>query len=134
MIFDFPHAIPKWNILYQPANITCSPRPVTDLPQSSQGRAMTAETPMLDSLTGLATAMAALLGIVGLILLIGRALRFTSFTRRPPSGRLLVVKDSIALDARRRLHLVQLGDRMVLLLTGGGSDVVVGWMDGPSSS
>jgi hypothetical protein len=45
---------------------------------------------------------------------------------------LLVVKESIALDARRRLHLVQHGDRMVLLLTGGESDLVIGWIDGPA--
>jgi flagellar biogenesis protein FliO len=88
---------------------------------------------MIDSLTGIATAIVALAGILGLILLIGRALRFTSFVARGPSGRSLVIKDSIALDARRRLHLVQHGDRMVLLLTGGETDLVVGWVEGPSS-
>lgn len=89
---------------------------------------------MSDSLTGVLTAAVALAGILGLILLIGRSLRFTPFARPGSSGRLLVVKDSIALDARRRLHLVQHGDRMVLLLTGGGSDVVVGWLDRPPSA
>jgi flagellar protein FliO/FliZ len=88
---------------------------------------------MIDSLTGVATAIVALAGILGLILLIGRALRFTSFASRGQSARLLVVKDSIALDARRRLHLVQHGDRMVLLLTGGETDLVVGWVEGPSA-
>jgi flagellar protein FliO/FliZ len=90
-----------------------------------------AETPLADSLTALLTAVLALGGVLGLILLIGRALRYTSFFRPGSSGRLLVVKESIALDARRRLHLVQHGDRTVLLLTGGESDVVVGWLDGP---
>ena len=37
----------------------------------------------------------------------------------------------LALDARRRLSLVQVGDRQVLLLTGGGQDQVVGWLPGP---
>jgi flagellar protein FliO/FliZ len=92
-----------------------------------------AKTPMADSVTALLTAVVALAGIVGLILLIGRALRNTSFARPGSSGRMLVVKESIALDARRRLHLVQHGDRSVLLLTGGASDVVVGWLNGPSS-
>jgi flagellar protein FliO/FliZ len=86
---------------------------------------------MLDNLTGLLTAVVALAGIVGLILLIGWALRHTPMARLKSSGRLLVVKESIALDARRRLYLVRYGDRSVLLLTGGGSDVVVGWLDGP---
>jgi flagellar protein FliO/FliZ len=89
-------------------------------------------TPMADSLIALLTSFAALGGIVGLILLIGRALRYTSLGKPRSPGRLLIVKDTIALDARRRLHLVQHGDRSVLLLTGGASDIVVGWLDGPS--
>jgi hypothetical protein len=87
---------------------------------------------MADSLIALLTSVAALGGIVGVILLIGRVLRHTSLVRPRSSGRLLIVKDTIALDARRRLHLVQHGDRQVLLLTGGASDIVVGWVDGPT--
>ena len=49
------------------------------------------------------------------------------------SARLLIVKDTISLDARRRLHLIQHGERSVLLLTGGETDLVVGWLDGPKS-
>lgn len=41
----------------------------------------------------------------------------------------LAVEQVLALDARRRLVLVRCGARRVLLLTGGGSDVVVGWPD-----
>jgi flagellar protein FliO/FliZ len=41
---------------------------------------------------------------------------------------LLAVDETIALDSRRRLHLVRCGGRQVLLLTGGGSDTVVGWV------
>jgi len=85
---------------------------------------------MIDGLKTLLTSVAALAGIVGVILLIGRGLRHTSLGRQAGSGRLLIVKDSIALDARRRLHLIQHGDRCVLLLTGGASDIVVGWTDG----
>lgn len=88
---------------------------------------------MADSLTTVLTSIVALGGIIGLILLIGRALRFTSFVGRGSPGHLLTVKDSIALDARRRLHLVQHGDRLVLLLTGGETDLVVGWTEGPPS-
>jgi flagellar protein FliO/FliZ len=86
---------------------------------------------MMESLTVTLTAVLALAGILGVILLIGRALRYTSFVRPVSGGRLLVVRDSISLDTRRRLHLVQQGDRMVLLLTGGERDLVVGWVDGP---
>jgi flagellar protein FliO/FliZ len=85
---------------------------------------------MVDGASMLLTAAVALAAIVGLILLIGRALRHTTLMRPRQSGRLLTVQDTIALDSRRRLHLVRHGDRAVLLLTGGESDVVVGWLDG----
>ena len=42
-------------------------------------------------------------------------------------GRLASVQ-SLALDQRRRLHLVACDGRQVLLLTGGAQDVVVGWL------
>jgi flagellar protein FliO/FliZ len=83
------------------------------------------------SLTTLLTTAAALAGVIGIILLIGRALQHTSFGKPQSSARLLIVKDTINLDARRRLHLIQHGERSVLLLTGGETDVVVGWLDGP---
>jgi flagellar protein FliO/FliZ len=47
---------------------------------------------------------------------------------RPPAGRELAVVEAIALDSRRRLHLVRCGDHQALLLTGGPQDVVVGWV------
>ncbi len=89
---------------------------------------------MIDSPTMLLTSVVTLAVIVGVILFIGRALRHTSFGRPRSSGRLLTVLDTIALDSRRRLHLVRHGDQVVLLLTGGASDVVVGWLDRPTSS
>jgi flagellar protein FliO/FliZ len=44
------------------------------------------------------------------------------------------VQDVLALDARRRLHLIRCDKRRVLLLTGGAEDIVVGWLesDGPT--
>jgi flagellar protein FliO/FliZ len=85
---------------------------------------------MLSSSTSLLTAMAALAAVLALIWLAGRAARLAGWARRPaPSGRLLSVEDVIALDARRRLHLVRCADRQVVLLTGAGQDLVVGWID-----
>jgi flagellar protein FliO/FliZ len=75
------------------------------------------------------SALAALIAVLALIWLVGRAARFSGLARRPATGRSLVVQDVIALDVRRRLHLVQCDGRQVLLLTGGGQDVVVGWLD-----
>jgi flagellar biogenesis protein FliO len=71
----------------------------------------------------------ALVAVLGLIWLAGRAARFGGMARRPATGGLLSVQDVLALDARRRLHLIKCDERRVLLLTGGAHDVVVGWLD-----
>ena len=93
---------------------------------------------MLPSLATLLTAVVSLGAVLGLILLAARAARFgglaTRFPRNVPrnSARLLEVRDVLALDNRRSLHLVRCDGRDVLLLTGGPQDVVVGWMPDPA--
>ena len=77
----------------------------------------------------LLTAAAALVVVLGLIWLAGRAARFGGMAQRPATGRLLAIEDVIALDTRRRLYLVKCEDRRVLLLTGGAHDVAVGWLE-----
>jgi flagellar protein FliO/FliZ len=79
--------------------------------------------------TSLLTASATLIAVLALIWLAGRAARLGGFARRPARGGYLSVQDVIALDARRRLYLIRCQDTRVLLLTGGGQDVVVGWPD-----
>jgi flagellar protein FliO/FliZ len=77
--------------------------------------------------TSILTVAATLVAVLALIWLAGRAARFSGLARRPASGRLLSVQDVIAIDSRRRLYLIECHDKRVLLLTGGGQDVVVGW-------
>ncbi len=48
--------------------------------------------------------------------------------RAEPTAPALRLDRVLALDARRRLSLVQVGGRHVLLLTGGAQDQVVGWL------
>jgi len=84
---------------------------------------------MLDSISSVVTAIAAFAAVLALIWITARVARFSGFAQRPASGRLLAVEDVIALDTRRRLHLIRCEQRRVLLLTGGGQDVVVGWID-----
>jgi flagellar protein FliO/FliZ len=72
--------------------------------------------------------------LIGVIVLIGAATRLFQFSiwrSQPRSGRTLILRESIALDPRRRVHLVQCGQRQVVLLTGGAQDVVIGWMQEP---
>jgi flagellar protein FliO/FliZ len=72
-----------------------------------------------------------LTGVLLLILTATRLLQFTLWRTRPGPGRSLALRESIALDPRRRIHLVQCGARQVILLTGGGQDLVIGWMQDP---
>ena len=84
---------------------------------------------MVIGATSILTAVAALLAVLALIWLAGRMARFGGMARRPAGGGALAVQDVLALDARRRLHLIRCDERRVLLLTGGAQDVVVGWLD-----
>ncbi|WP_372618649.1 flagellar biosynthetic protein FliO [Falsiroseomonas sp.] len=76
--------------------------------------------------TGLITAAAALVGVLGALVLALRGLRAAGLARA--GGRRLAVEEAIALDTRRRLVLVRCDDRHLLLLTGGTQDAVVGWL------
>lgn len=74
-------------------------------------------------------AVAALLGVVALILLAERLARLGGFAgRRTARGERLAVEEALSLDGRRRLAVVRCGVARVLLLTGGPQDVVVGWL------
>jgi flagellar protein FliO/FliZ len=84
---------------------------------------------MVSNVASILTAAVALAAVIALIWLVGRAARFSGMTQRTSHGRLLAVQDVIALDTRRRLHVVKCGEKRVLLLTGGAQDVVVGWIE-----
>ncbi len=89
---------------------------------------------MLDTMGTLLTAALALAGVLGAIVLLGRALRHTPLARTTGGTRTLAIKETLALDSRRRLHAIEAGGKTVLLLTGGETDLVVGWLDrGPGA-
>ena len=46
------------------------------------------------------------------------------------AGRRLHLAESLALDAKRRLHLISCDGRWLLLQTGGPQDQVIGWLPG----
>ena len=67
---------------------------------------------------------------ITLVVLIGMTCKLVALRGLPGrsgAARTLLLKETIALDPRRRLHVVQCGERQVVLLTGGGQDLVVGW-------
>lgn len=80
------------------------------------------------SLPTLLTALLALAAVLALVWLAARAARFSGLAPRAAPGRRVAVRETTALDARRRLHLVSCDGRCVLLMTGGAQDVVLGWL------
>jgi flagellar protein FliO/FliZ len=93
---------------------------------------------MTGGLGAILTASGALVGVLGLIavsaglmrrgLLVPRGV-LAAWAPRPATDRRLALRETMALDNRRRLHLVQCGDRQVVVLTGGAQDLVVGWIE-----
>ena len=82
---------------------------------------------MTAPLTSLSTAIMALLGIVALILFAARLLRGRLTGLRLPVRPTAHLKltETLALDPRRRIHLLTCDNRRVLLLTGGPSDIML---------
>jgi flagellar protein FliO/FliZ len=77
---------------------------------------------------GLITAAAALAGILLALVLVLRGVRAAGLAR---GNRRLMVEEAVALDARRRVVLLRCDGRSLLLLTGGGQDIVLGWPETP---
>ncbi len=76
------------------------------------------------------SAVASLAAVLLLIFLIGRAAQAMRSTRIGPSGnRRLRLLETLAIDPKRRLVLLECDGRSVLLLTG-TQDHVVGWLPG----
>lgn len=77
------------------------------------------------------SAAGVLIGIIALVVGAAKLYRFGGWKTQSRSDRTLVLRESIALDPRRRVHLVQCGQRQVVLLTGGAQDLVIGWIQDP---
>ena len=74
------------------------------------------------------SAVAALLGVLALVLVAGRGARALGLGQSAPvrgaAGRHLALVETLLLDPRRRLLLVQCDGQRLLILTGGPQDVV----------
>ena len=81
-------------------------------------------------LTSILTAVAALAAVVGLVLLAARAARAAGLAQLR-KGQRLAVLESLPIDRTRSLRIVSCDGRELLLLVGGGSDVVLGWLPAP---
>jgi hypothetical protein len=88
---------------------------------------------MLPGAVQTAAAAAALGVVVVLILLAGRAAAMFPTLKRA-EGNAIRLRGTLALDARRRLHLVEADGRHALVLTGGGQDVLLAWDRGSAAT
>jgi flagellar protein FliO/FliZ len=80
--------------------------------------------------TSLLLAGVTLLVVLALVLLAARLARLGGLAPRTAlGGDRMALLQVLALDQRRRLHLVRCDGRHVLLLVGGAEDRVVGWLD-----
>lgn len=57
-----------------------------------------------------------------------RYLRVRGLAPASRTQRLLVLQETIALDPRRRIHLVACDGKRIVLLTGGPQDLLIGWL------
>lgn len=79
------------------------------------------------SYTSLATAFISLAVVIGLVVLAGRMARATGLVKSR-QGQRLALRETLQIDRSRSLRIVSCDGREVLLLIGGGSDVVLGWL------
>lgn len=70
----------------------------------------------------------ALLAVVAMIMLVRYAGRLLPLARRDRASALLRLEASLPIDQKRRLCLVSCQDHKLLLLVGGASDVMLGWL------
>ena len=74
-------------------------------------------------------ALPALALVIGLALLAGRSARAFGLAPRPGQGGRIETVQAVALDSRRRLHLIRCDGRHLLVLTGGSTDLLLGWLE-----
>ncbi|MCE2576799.1 flagellar biosynthetic protein FliO [Komagataeibacter sp. FNDCR2] len=68
--------------------------------------------------------------VIALILLSRYGLQLLEpYLSRRRQTRNLAVVESLAIDQRRRISIIKCGEKKGLILTGGGNDVFLGWME-----
>jgi flagellar protein FliO/FliZ len=87
----------------------------------------------MDTLSTIPLAIAALAATIGAILLAAAIARRSGLAAAARPGRRLAVVETVALDPRRRLVLARVDGAEALLLVGGESDQVVGWVRPPGA-
>jgi flagellar protein FliO/FliZ len=82
----------------------------------------------MDTLSTIPLAIAALAATIGAILLLAWIARRSGLAAAARPGRRLAVIETVALDPRRRLVIARCDGAEALLLIGGESDQMIGWL------
>lgn len=99
----------------------------TNGPSMPQAEVLTHTTGSMTSmwLTGLVSFVI----VIALILLCRYGLKYLEpYLLRTRRTRHLAVLETLSLDQRRRISLIRCGDHEGVILTGGGSDIFLGWI------
>ncbi|MFT8643053.1 hypothetical protein [Gluconacetobacter sp.] len=73
--------------------------------------------------------------VIALILLSRHGLKYLEpYLLKGRRTRSLAIVESLAIDQRRRLSIIRYNSRTGLILTGGGNDLFLGWMDEQGTS
>ncbi len=78
------------------------------------------------TLSQILMAVPALALVLGLALLAGRLARRFGLDRPRAAGGRIAIVEQLALDGRRRLHLIRCDGQDMLLVTGAGGDLLLG--------
>jgi flagellar biogenesis protein FliO len=73
-------------------------------------------------------AVCSLTSIIAFLLVGTRLMRRRLMSVGLPSTRALRLCETLPLDPKRRIHLLECEGSKVLVMTGGGSDQVIGWV------
>ena len=82
---------------------------------------------MLPAFAQAAGAAAALSVVLLLIVLAARGARLLPLAGANRASGVVRLHGTLALDTKRRLHLIEADGRQALVLTGGGQDVLLAW-------
>ncbi len=80
------------------------------------------------SVQSILVAMVSLAAIIAFLVLGMRLMRQRMMSAGTQSTRALKLCETLPIDPKRRIHLLDCEGRKVLVMTGGGGDRVIGWV------
>jgi flagellar protein FliO/FliZ len=83
---------------------------------------------MILTLQSILTGLLSLAGIIAFILTAARFMRHRLNTVAQDPSKSLKLKETLAIDSRRRIHVIECEGHRALIMTGGPQDQFMGWV------